>query len=91
MFNFESTHLFTGPDRVCIQMDDSEWSTSFSLDNLEITQTVAADHAIKGALELGYVNSVMIFVCVCIIIFLHKWIIIVFDFKYADMCLLMYK
>jgi hypothetical protein len=53
MFNFDSTHLFTGPNRVCIQMDDSEWSASFSLDNLEITQTVSADHYTKGALELG--------------------------------------
>lgn len=54
MFNFQIEHLFTGPNRVCVQVDDdSEWSPSFSLDNLEITQTVTADHPTKGALELG--------------------------------------
>ncbi len=57
MFNYQSETIFLGPNRVCVQMDESDWSSPFSLDNLEINQTISADHMNKGALELGQVKS----------------------------------
>ncbi len=55
LFNFQTARTaFLGPKRVSMQLDDSEWSASFSLDNLEINQTIAADHPVRGALELGF-------------------------------------
>ena len=38
MFNFQGENVFLGANRICMQLDDSEWSTAFSLDNLEINQ-----------------------------------------------------
>lgn len=54
MFNYQSTRALLGSNKVCVQIDDSDWSAPFSLDNLEINQSVSVDHSTKGAVELGY-------------------------------------
>lgn len=53
MFNYQSPNALIGSNRVSVQMDESEWSASFSLDNLEINQTIIAYHASRGTLEVG--------------------------------------
>lgn len=53
MFNYQSPNALIGQNRVSVQMDDSEWSASFSLDNLEINQTIIAYHSSRGTLEVG--------------------------------------
>lgn len=42
-----------GGRRVCIQMDDSEWTNSFSLSNSEINQSLEVEHP-KGMFEVGF-------------------------------------
>jgi hypothetical protein len=53
MFNFQRETTLLGTKRVCLQLNDSEWSGSFSLDTMEIIQSLSIDH-LSGALEIGF-------------------------------------
>jgi hypothetical protein len=53
MFNYQRESSLLGTKRVCIQLNDSEWSSSFSLDTMEIVQSLCLDHP-SGALEVGF-------------------------------------
>lgn len=55
MFNYQDDAIIPGAARVCAQLDDSEWSNSFSLDSLEINQSFAVDHPTRGVMEVGFI------------------------------------
>ena len=52
MFNFQIAHAIR---KVNVQFDDdSEWSTSFSLDGVGVSDTIGVEHPDKGYLEMGF-------------------------------------
>ena len=59
MFNFHENDDFISilnADRVCVQLDDSDWSSPLSLDSVGVDQTVEISHYSKrerGFLEIG--------------------------------------
>jgi hypothetical protein len=55
MFNFkdEST-LLSISKKVKIQLEDSDWSRSFSLDSVGVNQALAINHPESGILEVGF-------------------------------------
>ena len=53
MFNYPDVHSI-GKRRVCVQIDDSDWSQGFSLDSVGTPIPLSIEHPDKGLLELGY-------------------------------------
>jgi hypothetical protein len=55
MFNFHNDNdIIFGKKKVVVQIDDSDWSSSFSLDSVGVKQSISLDHADRGLLELGF-------------------------------------
>lgn len=57
MFNYEDDeeHLLgLGRSRVSVQLDDSDWCSSFSLDSVGVNQSLSVDDSKRGILELGF-------------------------------------
>lgn len=53
MYNYPDGHVL-GKRRVCVQIDDSEWSQGFSLDSVGAPIPLSIEDPDKGLLELGY-------------------------------------
>lgn len=56
MFNFldSSDSKLLGSQKVIAQLDDSNWSTSFTLESVGVNQVLSVDHSEKGMLELSF-------------------------------------
>jgi hypothetical protein len=54
MFNFqEESGILATKSAVKVQLDDSEWSRSFSLNSVGVNQVLSIDHSSRGMLEVG--------------------------------------
>lgn len=54
MFNFkEDSNILNSGKRVKLQLDDSDWSSSLSLDSVGVNQGMAIEHSSRGILEVG--------------------------------------
>jgi hypothetical protein len=56
MFNFleENDSGVLGSQKVIAQLDDSNWSNSFTLESVGVNQVLSVDHSDKGMLELSF-------------------------------------
>ncbi|CAN0280339.1 unnamed protein product, partial [Discosporangium mesarthrocarpum] len=55
MFNFgEVGVLGLGERKLCVQVEDSEWSKPFSMETVGVNQVLSVRHASKGTLEVGF-------------------------------------
>ncbi|CAM9798386.1 unnamed protein product, partial [Choristocarpus tenellus] len=57
MFNFgESGVLGLGERKMCVQVEDSDWSKPFSMETIGVDQasSAAVRHGAKGTLEVGF-------------------------------------
>eukprot|EP01035_Chromulina_nebulosa_P017521 gene17521-23082_t len=55
MFNFgRDDGRFMGKRKVCIQMDEADWSRPFSLDTVGVNQVVSVDNHDFGVFEVGF-------------------------------------
>lgn len=53
-FASAASTLFTQSPQLQIQIDGSEWSSSFSLDTIGVSQVLSVKHPTKGLIELGF-------------------------------------
>ena len=54
MFNFEDDINVLGNRRVLLQLDDSEWSSPFSIDSVGVKQSIKIEDDVHGVLEVGF-------------------------------------
>jgi hypothetical protein len=54
MFNFEDDINVLGNRRVLLQLDDSEWSSPFSIDSVGVKQSIKIEDDKHGVLEVGF-------------------------------------
>jgi hypothetical protein len=56
MFNFfdGTDSKLIGSQKVIAQLDDSNWSSSFTLESVGVNQVLSVDHSEKGMLELSF-------------------------------------
>eukprot|EP00981_Chlorochromonas_danica_P005995 scaffold1244_cov162-Ochromonas_danica.AAC.31 len=59
MFNYrDNTSVLSNHKKVKFQLDDTDWSRSFSLESAGVNQTLSMDHPTRGLLEVGMKISV---------------------------------
>ena len=55
MFNFnDDSTAILGQRKVCVQLNNSQWSSPFSLRSVEVNQNLAVDDKSDGKLEVGF-------------------------------------
>ncbi|CAM9467202.1 unnamed protein product [Chrysoparadoxa australica] len=55
MFNFnEGSLLEFGEKKICVQVEESDWSKPFSLESIGMSQVLTTRHTQKGVLEVGF-------------------------------------
>jgi hypothetical protein len=54
MFNFNEDVGILGSNTICLQVNDSEWSRSFSLDSVGVNQQISAQDVSGNVHELGF-------------------------------------